>query len=86
MGAVFNGLQGGWDNAGIYEPGESAYVAYFDRMARMVTGCAPNATAGGDKIIMGPSWDNVSISEGWGEGALGLRIRGGVSCLPTTHV
>jgi hypothetical protein len=44
----------------VFEPGETAYVNYFDRLARQVTGCAANATAGGDKIIMGPSWDNVS--------------------------
>lgn len=53
-------LQGGWDAAGVYQPGWSAYAAFFDRVAMKLTGCSSGSSSGGDKMIIGPGWDNVS--------------------------
>jgi hypothetical protein len=54
-------LQGGWDAAGVYEPGWNAYAAFFDRVAKKLTGCGSSSrSSSGDKMIIGPGWDNVS--------------------------
>jgi hypothetical protein len=44
----------------VYEPGWNAYAAYFDRVAKKLTGCSSGSSSGGDKMIIGPGWDNVS--------------------------
>ena len=51
-------MQGGYDKEGVFVPGPEPMLPYFDRMARNVSGCVGDAE--GEKIIMGPSWDNVS--------------------------
>uniref|UniRef100_A0A383WPH3 Glycoside hydrolase family 79 protein n=1 Tax=Tetradesmus obliquus TaxID=3088 RepID=A0A383WPH3_TETOB len=52
---------GGWDAAGVYQPGWSAYAAFFDRVARKLTGCSSGSSSGGgDKMIIGPGWDNMN--------------------------
>jgi hypothetical protein len=52
-------IQGGWDAAGVYEPGWNAYAAFFDRVAKKLTGCSSGSSSG-HKMIIGPGWDNVS--------------------------
>ncbi|KAF6257825.1 hypothetical protein COO60DRAFT_1701631 [Scenedesmus sp. NREL 46B-D3] len=53
---------GGWDAAGVYEPGWSAYAAYFDRVAKKLTGCGSSSGSGSrySKMIVGPGWDNMN--------------------------
>ncbi|WIA36716.1 hypothetical protein OEZ86_007990 [Tetradesmus obliquus] len=51
---------GGWDAAGVYQPGWSAYAAFFDRVAMKLTGCSSGSSSGGDKMIIGPGWDNMN--------------------------
>lgn len=55
-------LQGGWDAEGIYQPGWFPYADYFQRMAKIISGCDEKGGKG-HKVIMGPGWDNVSHSE-----------------------
>jgi hypothetical protein len=57
-------LQGGYDEDGVFVPGSEPMLPYFDSMARRVSGCEGGGE--GEKLIMGPTWDNVSgLGYGW---------------------